>query len=1177
MRHSAIRRVILCALCCVLCLRASSVGFAQAQGPDEAAVREVTAKFFAAYKERDLPGVLALWSTHAPELTAVKQALQQSFALNDHFEIKGLDVKKVTVEADRARVELTLDLSAVELKTGRPATGDGFGRSTRTLRLVKEEGQWKIWQYAPVEAELATDLIAAKTDEERTALLAAHAQLVNAALVHELNRQARAVLTPKATAELLPIFQLALDLAERLQDRAGRIESWRNVGNVYRVRGEAVQALAAFNKSLSLAEEAHDLEETGAALNAIAATYFMKGDHDQALVYLRRGIEVAKERGDTNYVIRTLGNIGLVHKSQGKLAEAVADYRESLALAEQVGDQASAAVIVNDLGNTYRLQSDYPQARAAYEQSLQLARQLNDKRSIGAALTNLGGLAETLGDYEQALAYFQQSLQLAEATSDKQAIGTVLGNIGSLYYEQGDYARALEAYQRSLQLREEIKHLPGIASTLTNIGLVHKSQGDYALALDYLRRGLAVKQEMNDKPSIPSSLAHIGALYAAQRDYTQALTYLQQSLKLSEELGDRSGVASTLSNIGLTYYEQGDYATALDYWQRSLTIREALAERASVANTWAHIADAYLKLGKPDQSVEYAGRAATVAQQIGQPEIYMNARTAAGRAYEALNQPAPARQALLDAVAAAERLRVQTAGDEQEQERSFESLVSPYYELVALFVRQHDPSAALVYADRAKGRVLLDVLHGGRSNVTKTMTPDEVKQERALAAAMVAPNTQLARLRQQPNADATQIGELNARLDQARLAYEAFQTNLYAAHPQLQTQRGQTPPLTLAEAAALLPDAATALLEYVVTDEQVYLFVVTRGARSGAALDLEAYPLGVKGTELAALAESFRSRVAARDLTIKQPAVRLYDLLVKPAARQLQGVRKLCIVPDGPLWELPFQALHTGARGYLLEQYAIYYAPSLSVLREMHRRRDARAGATQVVAGSNRQGAGLFALGNPVLGGANIARAEATRDEPLSPLPSAEREVNALGQLYGREQSRVLVGPQAREATVKMDAGKYRVLHFATHALLDDRNPMYSRILLASEAEGSEEDGLLEAWEVMKLDLGAELVVLSACQTARGRVAAGEGVIGMSWALFVAGCPTAVVSQWQVDSARSTELMIEFHRNLIGARAGGRRAPTKAEALQQAALKLLHGPYNHPAYWAGFILIGDER
>ena len=1181
MRHVTARRLTLRLLCCVLCLAGTLYGAVRAQGGDEAAVREVAAKFFAAYQQRDLPRLLALWSTRAPELAGIKQSLQQTFNTNDHFEVKRLDVQQVTIEAERARIELVVELSALDVKTGQPANAAGFGRSTRTLRLVKEDGAWRIWQYAPIEAELAADLIAAKTEPERTALLTARAQLVNAELVRELNRQGRALLAPKTLAQAAPVFNLALSLAERLQDRAGRIESWRNVGHVHRVGGEAAQAIEAFNQSLRLAEAAHDLEETGAALNAIAATHFMKGEHDQALVYLRRGIEVAKERGDTDYVLHTLSNIGLVHKSQGKLAEAIADYRESLAVAEQVGDAANAAIILTDLGNTYRLQSDYAQARAAYEQSLQIARRIDDKRSIGAALVSLGLLAQALGDYDQALDYFQQGLVIAEATADKQAIGTALGNVGNLYYARGDYAHALEAYQRSLQLREEIRHKPGIASTLTNIGLIHKSQGNYAQARDYLQRGLAVKQELNDKPSIAFSLNSIGALYAAQGDYAQALDYLQQSRQLSEALGDRSGVASTLNSIGLAYYKQGSYATALEHWQRSLAIRETLGERASVANTWAHIADAYLKLGKAQEAVEYAGRAATTAEQIGQPEIYMNARTTAGRAYEALQQAAPARQALLDAVAAAERLRTQVAGDAQDQERSFESLVEPYYALVGLLVRQHEPAQALAYADRAKGRVLLDVLHGGRENVTKAMTADEIKQERALVAPMVALNTQLARLRQQERPDGARLAELDAQLAQARLAYESFQTNLYAAHPQLQAERGQTPPLTLTEAAALVPDATTALLEYVVADEEVYLFVVTRGARSQSAPELQVYPLGVQGPELAQRAETFRRRVAERDLTVKQPAAQLYNLLIKPAERQLQGASKLCIVPDGPLWELPFQALHAGARGYLLEQYAVFYAPSLGVLREMTRRRAARTTGARFVATSNSSGrasgAGLFALGNPVLSGATIARAATTRAEPLSPLPDAEREVNALGQLYGREQSRVLIGPQAREAAVKTEAGRYRVLHFATHALLDDHNPMYSRILLASEADGSGEDGLLEAWEVMRLDLSAELVVLSACQTARGRVAAGEGMIGMSWALFVAGCPAAVVSQWEVDSARSSELMVEFHRHLVGQRPTGRRAPTKAEALRQAALKLLRGPYNHPAYWAGFVLIGDER
>jgi CHAT domain-containing protein len=217
-------------------------------------------------------------------------------------------------------------------------------------------------------------------------------------------------------------------------------------------------------------------------------------------------------------------------------------------------------------------------------------------------------------------------------------------------------------------------------------------------------------------------------------------------------------------------------------------------------------------------------------------------------------------------------------------------------------------------------------------------------------------------------------------------------------------------------------------------------------------------------------------------------------------------------------------------------------------------------------------------MGNPTINAERLAKVSLTRgDESLDPLPNAEREVNTLGKLYGAERSRILIGEQATEEQVKAEASRYLLLHFATHAVLDDRNPMYSRIVMSSPEEGAKEDGLLEAWELMNLDLKAELVVLSACQTARGRVGAGEGMIGMSWALFVAGSPSVVVSQWKVDSARTTDLMLEFHRNLLRKLATGGPAMSKAEALRAAALKLLHGQYNHPAYWAGFVIIGNER
>jgi CHAT domain-containing protein len=178
--------------------------------------------------------------------------------------------------------------------------------------------------------------------------------------------------------------------------------------------------------------------------------------------------------------------------------------------------------------------------------------------------------------------------------------------------------------------------------------------------------------------------------------------------------------------------------------------------------------------------------------------------------------------------------------------------------------------------------------------------------------------------------------------------------------------------------------------------------------------------------------------------------------------------------------------------------------------------------------------------------------------------------VKSLTRIYGPAASRVYVGAEASEDVLKAEAGKYRVLHLAAHGVLNDASPMYSHVVL-SQGGGAREDGLLEAWEMMNLDLQADLVVLSACETARGRFGAGEGVIGMTWALFVAGAPTLVVSQWKVESVSTTELMIEFHRSLKGG-AG------KSEAMRHAAVKVMADRrYEHPFYWAGFIVSGDGK
>src|SRR6185369_12472368 len=250
------------------------------------------------------------------------------------------------------------------------------------------------------------------------------------------------------------------------------------------------------------------------------------------------------------------------------------------------------------------------------------------------------------------------------------------------------------------------------------------------------------------------------------------------------------------------------------------------------------------------------------------------------------------------------------------------------------------------------------------------------------------------------------------------------------------------------------------------------------------------------------------------------------------------------------LCDLPFQALVKAGR-FMIEDASISYAPSLTVLREMNKRRTDQL--------ATRAPASLLALGNPVPGPETARSGMTLRAGNLDPLPEAGEEVRALARLYGAARSKVYVGAEAREDRVKSEAGRASILHFTTHGTLNNAAPMYSYLTLAEG--GSNDDGLLEAWELMQLDLKADLAVLSACETARGRIGGGEGVIGLSWAMFIAGVPATVVSQWKVESASTRDLMVNFHRSLISFQ------PTKADALRQAALKLMRNPEtSHPFY-----------
>jgi CHAT domain-containing protein len=492
--------------------------------------------------------------------------------------------------------------------------------------------------------------------------------------------------------------------------------------------------------------------------------------------------------------------------------------------------------------------------------------------------------------------------------------------------------------------------------------------------------------------------------------------------------------------------------------------------------------------------------------------------------------------------------------------------------MIELMLSQNSLMEALAYAERAKARTLLDVLYNGKIEINKAMSVEEEAEQQKLKNELNRLNTLIKEAGLTNKAGEESLVALKENLQKARFEYSLFQSKLYATHPELKIQRGEIPSIQLSEIDQLIPDNQTAILEYVLAKKQTVLFVVTKNGNGRAAnIEIKAYSIPIEAKPLISQVNNFRQKLSQRDLEFSPPARQLYDLLIKPAQSILQNRTKLIIVPDA-LWELPFQALISENNHYLLQDYAISYTPSITALREMVKLQQKKATANLNT---------LLAFGNPKLSLSTISSTKtALMSGELSPLPEAEKQVQKLKLLYGADHSKIYIGTEASEERFKTEAGNSRLLHLATHGILDSANPLYSHVLLAQNSQAakteSKEDGLLETWELMQLNLKADITILSACETARGQIEQGEGMIGMSWALFVAGCPTTIVSQWKVSAESTTELMLTFHENFKAGIENQVATTTKAELLQQAGLKLLKTQkYRHPFYWAGFIMVGN--
>lgn len=896
-----------------------------------------------------------------------------------------------------------------------------------------------------------------------------------------------------------------------------------------------------------------------------AAAYYQESP-ERALKIYEVSIQVATKISNPKLLAQTYYNLARTFSGVNQPDKAIESYQSSRLYFERAGLRRDLIYVLADLGALHFNKENYQKAKEYSEQSILIADSVRtsdvpvgfwpDDFGRARALHTLAETSLRDGDQEGAIEKLQRALSLYENLNGRGLnynfyISAVYTAMGRVYPEIGQYAQALLYLSKALDIARVSYDQNSIALILNSIGYLYMEQEDYAQAQVHFDQSLKIYLAQDNKIEACKVLLNLGVIAQRQANYDEALTKFKHSLQSAKATQIADVQIAAGEGMGVVLTAQKNFVGALDILNESLALAKQTGNKIRQIELLWRSAETYHEIGNYAQAVTCAESAAAAARSSRLPKLEFLATTTLGQSYAAQKKLDLATQTLMQAVDQLEAMREQVAGSEVGSQLFLENKVAAYHALVELFIKQDKPLDALLFAERAKGRVLLDVLSGGKSDLARVLTPTEMAETLRLNRRISEIND---RIKIRATTDSSSIGSLYRELDSARLKYQSYQDALHVSHRDLRARTGRTAVMSIKDIDYLTQNRTDAYLEYVVGKERVYVFVLTRNGAT-AAPDLRVYPLAITPEDLARKVNQFHQRLANRHPDFASLARELYATLIEPAGDQLRGVGTICIVPDGALWNLPFQALVSSSDHYLIEDHALYYAPSLSVLREMSQEKEDR----------RSKGVSLIAFGNPVIG-----RDEQWNEE-LCPLPEAEREVGFIATTFTHRK--VLIGREASEKTFKAQATTYATIHLATHGVLDNRQPLYSHLLLTKTQNDPENDGLLEAREIMNMKLNADLAVLSACETANGKIAPGEGVMGMSWAFFVAGTRSMLVSQWKVNSASTSQLMGNFYQALESREDYAKG--NKTRALQDAALKTMKDQrYRHPFYWAGFVLIG---
>ena len=975
------------------------------------------------------------------------------------------------------------------------------------------------------------------SSQQRSELLAAHPQLITVALRKELLRYGNNFLVDSKYAPALDVYRLAEKVADQIKDNEGLAEIWLNIGSVYYFQGQHDLAVESYRKAQQRFASIGNRSEAGRSLLGLALTMQAQGSLPEALAIFEQAFKEFEAVNDRTEMANALASIGSIQYDMRNYEAASKTLLRLSSLRMDAGNLLRVAA-------AFYMQKDYSQALSYYEQALDHATKVANAAEVISALTGAANCYYNKRDYDRALEFYNRSLETSERVNDKSGAATQLQNIGNVHRARGDYGSALQSYFKSLDAAAASRTTGSVANTLGSIGVVRSLQGDNVQAIEYFDKGLRAFEASGDHVGTARLLSYIGNVQYILGKYDLALAAYQRGVELYRSFADGLNQAHLMIGIGTVYVSQKKYAPALEIYQHALAIYETLGRRAETAEALTKIAAAYRLQDEHAKGLEFANKALNLVQATDLRAIRSLVLTEIGRLQRGLDHQNEALNAFNEAIRIRQAIRADAASQDSETQSGD---VLPYLGAMEVLVDQGNALEAFARSEDAKSELLRQIINRGNFSVTKDMTPAEQKEEIKLLRDLRSLSLQLQESRPQ---DITRIKALTDRVATARTAYESFRKSLYTKYPHLRVYRGTLAPINLEQMRPLLR-RDTAILEYAVSEEGVYLFVVTT-------LAVKAYPLSIKPGETTELARRFLQLLATKDPASVQVAHDLYEVLLRPAEQQIATKSKVIIIPDGVLWDVPFAALQPSPDQYLIDQKTISYAISVSTLTEMRKRKPVRRPVPATV----------LAFADPVLTDEVLERLKTTyRDLPLAPMTASSTEIEQLRSIYGRTRSHFYTGLSANKQQA-LTASNHGLLHFATRAFLDQAVPLYSFIMLSPDAS---DDGLLRLWEVTNLNSKARVVVLPSSNLTQPHSQSNNALIAMSWAWFIAGTPTVVLSRWNGDAPSVTTFSSELHRNLRRQN----NSNDTAEAVRQSMLKIRQSKDHTPYDWSGFMVLGQ--